>query len=67
MVNIVFVDNQAIIYDKQKILQFEADEKNLRKQENKKKIHEYKVAIISSIVGAGVGSLVTWLIIYLTK
>lgn len=67
MVNIVFADNQAIIYDKQKFLQFEADEKSLRKQENKKKFHDYKVAIISSIVGAGVGSFVTWLITYLTK
>lgn len=67
MVNIVFEDNQAIIYDKQKFLQFETDEKNLRKQENKKKFYDYKVAVISSIAGAGVGSLVTWLITYLTK
>ena len=62
LVYVIYADNCAFIHNYERLLQFEIEEKEQRKLENKFSSHDYKVAIISAIIGAILSGVLTYLI-----
>lgn len=63
-VHVVYADNCAIITGMSNLKQFEIEEKEQRKSNAKDNVSKYIIAIVSSLVGAISGALLTY---FLTK
>ena len=61
-ISVIYADNAAFIGKASNFKQFEIEQKELKKDNRKISSHDYKVAIISSVIGAVLGSLLTLVI-----
>ena len=61
-ISVTYADNAAFIGKASNFKQFEIEQKGLKKDNRKISLHDYKVAIISSVIGAVLGSLLTLVI-----